>query len=77
LRYPVLALIVALLVAQVARAELPRHTPGFPEVTDWQWLESVLRDPRLLEALGALSGSELGYRELLESLIRRGPYPRV
>lgn len=75
MRYPVLALMVALLVARVARAELPRHTPGFPEVTDWQWLESVLRDPRLLEALRALSGSELGYRELLESLIRRGALP--
>jgi hypothetical protein len=75
LRYPVLALIVVLLVAQVARAELPRHTPGFPDVTDWQWLESVLKDPRLLEALRALTGSELGYRELLESLIHRETLP--
>lgn len=75
MRYLTVALVLALLVAQVAQAELPRHTPGFPDVGSWQWLEEVLRDPKLLEALRALGGAELSYRELLESLIPREALP--
>jgi len=71
LKYLTVALALALLVAQVAQAELPRHTPGFPDVGSWQWLEEILRNPKLLEALRALTGAELSYRELLESLISR------
>jgi len=75
LRYLALALALALLVTQVARAELPRHTPGFPDVGSWWWLEEVLRDPRLLEALRALAGAELSYKELVESLVSSGAIP--
>jgi len=75
LKYLTVALALALLVAQVAQAELPRHTPGFPDVGSWQWLEEILRDPKLLEALRALAGAELSYRELLESLISGGTLP--
>jgi len=75
LKYLTVALALALLAAQIAQAELPRHTPGFPDVGSWQWLEEILRDPKLLEALRALAGAELSYRELLESFISRGSLP--
>ncbi len=75
MRYLALALVLALLVAQLAQAELPRHTPGFPEVGSWQWLEEILRDPRLLEALRVLAGAELSYRELLEVLLPKEALP--
>jgi len=70
LRYALL-LLVLLLACPVAHAELPRHTPNFPESSDLGSLQIALKD-QLADLVAALSGTAMNYQDLLSELVNQG-----